>query len=109
MAACPEAIRPIGRTCQLVVDGRRAARALGEWARRFELSEPEFLVLWCLRDVPTDTVDQTTLAQRLAFSPAQVSAVVERLARQGWIAQHFRPGDRRRHLWRSVGSTAAPG
>jgi MarR family transcriptional repressor of emrRAB len=82
-----------------VVEGRRAARALGQWCRQFGLSEPEFQVLWVLRAIPEDGLDQATLAGRLALSPAQVSATVERLRTQGWIAQHNVPGDRRRHLW----------
>jgi DNA-binding MarR family transcriptional regulator len=83
----------------MVVDGRRAARALADWARRFKLSEPEFLVLWCLRDATADGVDQTTIAHWLALSPAQVSATVERLRAEGSIVREAVPGDRRRHLW----------
>ena len=57
-------------------DRRRTAGGamLSDWARRFDLSEPEFLVLWCLRMSTVDGVDQTTIAQWLALSPAQVSA-----------------------------------
>jgi DNA-binding MarR family transcriptional regulator len=90
---------PVERTCRTVVDGRRAARALAEWLRRFELSEPEFQVLWRLRDVAVEGLDQTTLANQLALSPAQVSATVERLGTRGWIIAHSRPEDRRRRLW----------
>ena len=43
--------------------------------------------------------DQTTLAKRLAFSPAQVSATVEKLRARGWISQQAADGDRRRNLW----------
>jgi DNA-binding MarR family transcriptional regulator len=98
---------PIEHTCRLAVDGRRAARALADWARQFELSEPEFLTLWCLREAPIDGVDQITLAQQLALSPAQISVTVERLRAYDWIARHARPGDRRRHLWQlsAIGRT----
>jgi DNA-binding MarR family transcriptional regulator len=95
-----DAAWPIARACQMVVAGRRAARALADWARRFELSESEFLVLWCVADAAAEGVDQITIAQLLALSPAQVSATVERLRVVGYIVQQAVPGDRRRHLWR---------
>jgi len=44
--------------------------------------------------------DQTTLARRLAYSTAQVSATVEKLRARGWISQQASGGDRRRNLWR---------
>ena len=56
-------------------------------------------MLWCLRDGVASGFDQTTLARRLAYSPAQVSATVERLRARGWIAQQSASGDRRRNLW----------
>ena len=65
---------------------------LAAWARSFDLSEPELQLLWCLRQEPGEGVDQTTIAQRLVFSPAQVSAMVERLRRQGWIIQRLDGG-----------------
>ncbi len=92
-------VRHLERTCHSVIDGRRAARALTDWARQFALSEPEFQLLWCLRLLVGGGFDQTTLASRLALSPAQVSTSVERLRTQGWIAQNQVAGDRRRNLW----------
>jgi DNA-binding MarR family transcriptional regulator len=83
----------------VAADGRRAARALGRWCERFQLSEPEFQVLWCLRDKAGGGFDQTTLAKRLAYSTAQVSATVEKLRARGWILQQAADGDRRRNLW----------
>ena len=71
----------------------------GSGAQRFTLSEPEFQVLWCLRCGVTSGFDQTKLAKRLAYSPAQVSSTVERLRVRGWIAQQSASGDRRRNLW----------
>jgi DNA-binding MarR family transcriptional regulator len=73
---------------------------LSEWARRFALSEAEFHLLWRLRDASHDGLDQTTIAEELAFSAAQVSATVERLRARELIFQQPAPGDRRRHLWR---------
>jgi DNA-binding MarR family transcriptional regulator len=85
--------------CGIAVDGRRAARALAEWVQRFELGEPEFLVIWCLHARQSAGLDQTSLAKALACSPAQISATVERLRVRGWIETRLKPGDRRRHVW----------
>jgi DNA-binding MarR family transcriptional regulator len=102
----PDAGDEVGRVCHVAANGRRAARALGQWCRRFEMTEPEFQVLWLLQIEATGGFDQTTLARRLAYSPAQVSATVERLRTQGRIIQHAIEGDRRRNLWHltTVGS-----
>ncbi len=86
------------RACRAAVEGRQAARALTEWARRHGLREPDFQVLWCLRSADADRLDQATLASRLAFSPAQISMTVERLAAEGWIACAITSDDRRRKL-----------
>lgn len=92
------------RTCRAAIDGRRAARVLAAWAKHFELSEPEFQLLWSLRPLANRGVDQSSLARRLALSPAQVSATVERLRRGGWIFSLAVQGDRRRRLWQLTGA-----
>jgi DNA-binding MarR family transcriptional regulator len=92
-------IHRVDNTCRTAVDGRRAVRALAEWSQQFQLGEPEFQVLWCLRASRANGLDQKTLAKLLACSPAQVSATVERLRSHGWISQRQSPGDRRRNLW----------
>jgi DNA-binding MarR family transcriptional regulator len=92
-------LRRIGFTCRTAADGRRAIRALGEWSEQFELSEPEFQILWCLKSASGNGSDQTTIARALACSPAQISATVERMRAGGWITQQNAPGDRRRRLW----------
>ena len=97
--AVNEPVRRVGLTCRTAVDGRRASRALNEWARRFSLGEPEFQVLWCLSGYSAEGLDQTTLAKALVCSAAQVSAIVERLKARGWIQQRPEAQDRRRHLW----------
>jgi DNA-binding MarR family transcriptional regulator len=94
-----DAAGEISHACYVASNGRRAARALGQWCRRFELAEPEFQVLWQLQVEATSGFDQTTMARRLAYSPAQVSATVERLRAQGWIVQQATEGDRRRNRW----------
>jgi DNA-binding MarR family transcriptional regulator len=92
-------IARIGLTCRTASGGRRAVRALAEWAHSFQLTEPDFQVLWCLRLQDIGGLDQTTLARELAYSPAQVSATVERMRAAGWIIQRQTRADRRRHLW----------
>jgi DNA-binding MarR family transcriptional regulator len=72
---------------------------LAAWAKPFELSEPEFQLLWCLRPLVGAGIDQTSLAQSLSLSTAQVSATVERLRRGGWIVPHVAAVDRRRQFW----------
>src|SRR5829696_7923242 len=87
--------------CQTAVDGRRAARMLARWAERFQLSESELQILWCLCGAVGPGIDQTTLATQLALSQPQVSACVERLRARGLIVNHELRGDRRRRLWKS--------
>jgi DNA-binding MarR family transcriptional regulator len=93
----------VERTCSAAVEGRRAVRMLAKWCEQFHLSEPEFQVLWLLRCGDCG-FDQTRLARQLAYSPAQVSATVERLQARGWIVQEPAASDRRRHLWRLTAS-----
>ncbi|MCI0334635.1 MAG: MarR family winged helix-turn-helix transcriptional regulator [Planctomycetes bacterium] len=89
----------VDQTCSAASTGRRAARALAEWSKRFRLTEAEFQLLWRLRAAPGEGIDQTTLANALAFSPAQISASVERLRAKGWVSASSATGDRRRHHW----------
>jgi DNA-binding MarR family transcriptional regulator len=91
--------RQFGYVCQTAIDGRRAARSLMQWSERFQLSESELQILWCLCSAPGKGVDQTTLAHQLALSPPQVSACVEKLRGRGLIVIHETVGDRRRRLW----------
>jgi DNA-binding MarR family transcriptional regulator len=85
--------------CQTAIVGRRAARTLMRWSERFQLSESELQILWCLCGVTGKGIDQTTLAHQLALSPPQVSACVEKLRGRGLIVIHEVGGDRRRRLW----------
>src|SRR5262245_57819882 len=87
----------------MAIEGRRAGRMIAAWARWFKLSDLELQLLWCLRQERGDGFDQTTLALRLSLSPAQVSAMVERLRVSGLIVQRPVTGDRRRHPWQLSG------
>jgi DNA-binding MarR family transcriptional regulator len=98
--AVGETVAHVDRACLSAIGGRRAARAVAEWAKRFGLTEAEFQILWRLRSAPDDGFNQTSLAGALAFSPAQISASVERLRAHGHICPSISVTDRRRHLWR---------
>jgi DNA-binding MarR family transcriptional regulator len=94
-----DTVEHVDRTCLMAVHGRRAARVVAEWAKRFGLSEPEFQLLWRLRSAPVDGCNQTALAASLAFSPAQISASVERLRALGYLCLSQSSTDRRRRQW----------
>ena len=85
--------------CQTAIEGRRAVRQLTLYSERFQLSESELQILWCLCGTAGTGVDQTTLAALLALSPPQVSACVEKLRGRGLIVNNEVEGDRRRRLW----------
>jgi DNA-binding MarR family transcriptional regulator len=91
-------IAHVDGTCSVAIRGRRAARVVAEWAKRFGLTEAELQLLWRLRTAPDAGLDQTTLADALAFSPAQISASVERLRSRGLICATT-SSDRRRRYW----------
>src|SRR6187551_3501748 len=96
-------VASVDRACAAAVDGRRAVRALAKWCEQFHLSEPEFQVLWLLGRGASE-FDQSTLARQLAYSPAQVSATIDRLRTRSWIEQELAVGDRRHNLWRLTAS-----
>jgi DNA-binding MarR family transcriptional regulator len=91
--------RGVGQICRAAIDGRRAVRTLAQLSEPLQLSESEFQILWCLSGSAAPGVDQTSLATRLALSPAQVSACVEKLRVRGLIVLGEIGGDRRRNLW----------
>jgi len=93
-------VERVERLVQAAVEGRRAGKALSAWTRRFQVTEAEFQLLWSLNTTPQVGYTQIALARELAFSPAQISVVVERLRNRGWICQHHAQGDRRQHVWR---------
>jgi DNA-binding MarR family transcriptional regulator len=96
-AAGPDRI--VHQACLTAVAGRRAVRTIGQWSEHLGLTEAELQILWCVREATHAGIDQTTLATALAFSPAQVSACVEKMRGRGLISHHKAPGDRRRRLW----------
>jgi DNA-binding MarR family transcriptional regulator len=91
-------LRRVDQACQAAIEGRRSIRALSQWCEIFALSDSEFQVLWLLRLWAPAGADQTRLARHLAFSPAQVSALIEKLRSRGWIEPEATE-DRRRRIW----------
>ena len=95
----------IDAACQLAAGGKLAARDIAAWLRGFQVTEPEFRLLWLLAQ-PGDaspghaTFDQAELAELLVVSPAQVSGSVERLRSLGMLDRTTDQRDRRRQLWR---------
>jgi DNA-binding MarR family transcriptional regulator len=102
-----DAVRRIDAACRRAVLGKLAVRDIASWIAAFGVSETEFRVLWRLLTAenaarPVDStpcLDQADLAHDLAVSPAQVSAVVDRLRRANLIAA-APIEDRRRQVWR---------
>ena len=105
----------IEQACTQAVAGKLAVRQLTCWLAGSGVCESEFRVLWHLQAVadataatptsspvalPNGRLDQADLAERLAASPAQISAVVDRLRRRGLAVCESHPADRRRQLWR---------
>jgi DNA-binding MarR family transcriptional regulator len=93
----------IEQACHQAVAGKRALRQLADWAAAHGLAEAELRVLWLLSTAtdasPAQLLDQAGLAERLVASPAQISAVVERLRHRNLAACAPHPADRRRQLW----------
>jgi DNA-binding MarR family transcriptional regulator len=115
-SASADAARRIDDACRQAVLGKLAARSIARWASGFELGEVEFRLLWLLHasgdsgsepKAPAPEWDQAALAERLAVSPAQISAVVDRLRADDRLAAIVPAGDRRRQLWRLTPSGRA--
>jgi len=85
--------------CQRIADGRRWARLLASAVREYGMSEAEFRLLWLLCEVEQTRLEQSRLVERLRVSPAQVSALVEKLRLQQMITPVADGKDRRRKLW----------
>lgn len=86
----------------------RLLRLLADWAAQLRheidatasargLSATEFEVLWlCRLALPS----QNQIAEQLSLSPAQISALVERMRGKGLIVGERSIEDRRRQAWR---------
>lgn len=67
-------------------------------------SESEWVLLWVCSEAPAEGMPQVAFAESLGISPAQVSALVERLRERGRLESNRCPQDRRRRLWRLTDS-----
>lgn len=94
-----DAAARVDEACHSAIVGRRAARLVAEWGKRLRLTEAELQILWRLSSSPVGGLDQTALANALAFSPAQISASVERLRARGCVCPTATVADRRRRHW----------
>ena len=102
------------KTRKLCEDGTTARKQFGDVAARqlrkrvrallerriapYGLDEPELAMLWACIASPPGGRGQSDLADFLAVSPAQVSAVVKRLGQAGLLQGRI-AADRRRRLW----------
>jgi DNA-binding MarR family transcriptional regulator len=98
-------IARIDAACRCTAAGKLAARDIAAWLRGFQVTEPEFRLLWLLsqsgdRRPGNAALDQAELAELLVVSPAQVSGAVERLRSLGMLDRTTDQRDRRRQLWR---------
>jgi DNA-binding MarR family transcriptional regulator len=97
----------ISAICREIAHGRRLARGMAAALRGTGFSETEFRVLLILRQNTPNALggavdpalDQSTLAERLENSAAQVSSLVEKLQNQGLLVYRTQSRDRRRKLW----------
>ncbi len=90
--------------CHRIADGRRLARLLAMAVREHDLNETEFRLLWLLRETERTSLEQSVLVEELGISPAQVSALVEKLRSRQILVLVTDSKDRRRKLWRLTAS-----
>ena len=101
-------IQRIDRVCRCIATGRALARQLAAALRKHDYGETEFRLLWLLRErsdiSAAASTEQSALAEQLGISPAQVSAIVEKLRTQRAITPVTDRKDRRRQLWQLTAS-----
>jgi DNA-binding MarR family transcriptional regulator len=98
-------IARIDAACRCTAAGKLAARDIAAWLRGFQVTEPEFRLLWLLsqsgdRRPGNAAFNQAELAELLVVSPAQVSGAVERLRSLEMLERTTDQRDRRRQHWR---------
>lgn len=72
---------------------------LASAAQPHDLSDSEFHLLWSFLPASASAASQNDLAAWLGVSAAQVSSLVERLRKKGWITGQRTATDRRRQVW----------
>jgi len=85
---------------RISVCGRKLHDELSHLVGRWQLSPPQFSLLWACRHARSEGSSQNELAGVMAVSPAHVSGLVEQLRRKGLLVGHRAAVDRRRQLWR---------
>jgi len=79
---------------------RSMRTVLRSHARRWTLSDTEFLVLWLCQRACPEGVGQSELAAAAGVSAATMSGLVEQLRQRGYLDPRRNQDDRRRQLWR---------
>lgn len=85
---------------QISVCGRKLHDELSHLVGQWQLSPPQFSLLWACRYTRAEGSSQNELAGAMAVSPAHVSGLVEQLRRKGLLEGRRAAVDRRRQLWR---------
>jgi len=85
---------------RISVCGRKLHDELSHLVGRWQLSPPQFSLLWACRHARAEGFSQNQLAGVMAVSPAHVSGLVEQLRRKGLLEGRRAAVDRRRQLWR---------
>ena len=81
--------------------GRTLRALLEKRVQGFDLTEAECLILWlCATRAQHTGSSQQDLATAVGVSPAQMSSLVERLRKRGFMEMTRSPIDRRRQVWR---------
>ena len=97
-------LQQIDVACRSIATGRILSRNLAKLLKNSGLNEAEFRLLWLLQRGRvaqlSSAPDQKQLAEDLGLSPAQVSALVERLSSIQAIRTSSSQKDRRRQLWK---------
>jgi len=99
----PDDNRRLDTACRFIATCRTLARSLTAALRDYDFSETEFRLLWLVRERMADSedasIEQSALADQSGISPAQVSAIVEKLRIQQVLTPVTDNNDRRRQLW----------
>jgi 5'-methylthioadenosine phosphorylase len=72
--------------------------AFGEFLERFDQSEGRFAVMEVLSQAGFDGVSQAEIAEQLRHSESNISSLIERLHRDGFVDRRWSDSDRRKRV-----------
>ena len=97
-------LHALAALCDSIAVGKRLARCLATALRDQPNNEADFRLLWLLSQTSNAAdnqgIEQRKIADHLGLSPAQVSALVERVRVKNQIELVPCSHDRRRQFWR---------